>query len=433
VVGVMPPVFRFPTADFQVWVTQGSSAEKFPQIVQNRALRIFTMAAHLRPGVSLSQAQPEIDAIATRLSREYPLTNENIRITLMSFYDQLVSGVRPALLLLLGSVGLLLFIACGNVANLMLARVSARGREMAVRVAIGAPRRRILRQLLIESLLVAVLGGTAGLLLAMWGVDALRSAIAARLPRGGEISVDSAVLGFTFGVSVLTGLLFGLLPALHASSEKPASQMQDGVRTSASPAVRRVRGSLVVVEVALAVIVLIAAGLLIRSFAALTGEDAGFQPDHVLTFNTQFLGPEAQRNQLAAEVLQRLAGIPGVTAVGGATGLPPVTAQRSTTFEIEGRQVDDPSLRSGYFIATTPGVFAALGTPVVEGRTFTAQDGRDAPKVALIMATSGTRGSTTSVRRRCTRPSPRRRSCGSTSWSGPPAIPPPSPDRFVPS
>ena len=388
IIGVAPEWFRFPSAEFQLWTSLGAIDAKNPQQAQSRALRIFTAVARLKPGVTLQQAGAETAAISERLGRDYPATNANVVIEVQSLYERTVGDVRLALVVLLGTVGLLLLIACANVANLMLARTTVREREIAIRVSLGAGRGRLLRQLATESLTLALFGGALGVLVAMWSIDLLPAVVSDRLPRAEGIRVDGMVLAFSLGATLLTAVLFGLAPALQGAAAPAGALKESGRAGTGGGRARRIRRALVVGETALAVIVLICAGLLARSFLALTTRDAGFDRTDLLTFNVQFVqiqAPEA-RAQAAAELMERLGALPGVETAGGATGFPPVTPQRGTRFGIEGRTVG-PDQDGAYFIAATPDYFKALGAPVVRGRAFDRRDGWSAEPVALINRT----------------------------------------------
>jgi predicted permease len=274
------------------------------------------------------------------------------------------------------------------VANLLLARARAREREIAVRVALGAGRGRVVRQLLTESVLLSGAGAALGLLLARWAVDALPS-LSADILRLSTVRVDPWVLAFTGLVSVLTGMLFGLAPAWHAARSSAAAGLREGGRGAAGGAVaRRLRSSLAVSEVALALVVLVGAGLLVKSLVRLLSVDTGFVADQLLTVHLPFTGgprsPE-QRAALAGQVVERIAVVPGVTAVGGGTGLPPVTPQRVTDFAVEGQETPAGGRRA-FFVAVTPGYFDALGAELREGRAFDERDRAGAPEVVIVSA-----------------------------------------------
>ena len=392
VIGVAPAWFRYPRSEFQLWTTLGTMEAKAPAQARNRALRIFTVVGRLRMDVTLAQARAELQGIGEGLARTYPATNRDVELTLEPLYEDLVGDVRPALLVLLTTVGLLLLIACANVANLMLARATGRERELAIRCALGAGRGRLLRQLAIESLVLAAAGGVAGGLLAVWGVEALPAMLEARVPRAEGIGLDARVLAFAFGATVLTGLFFGLAPALHSVAGRALAFKEGGRGVAGTSRGRAIRRTIVVVETALAVIVLVGASLLARSFMTLTSRSPGFDPQNVTSFQVQFLAlPDAPARARAAEALtERLAQLPGVQAAGGSTGLPTVTPQRNTRFEIEGRllEADDAF---AFFMAASPGLFTALGAPIRRGRQFEAGDTAAGLPVAVINETLANR------------------------------------------
>ncbi len=388
VIGVAPAWFRFPTAEFQLWAPLSSIDTKRPQQATNRSLRIFSVVARLEPGVTLQQAQADAAAVSARLSQEFPATNEGVAFEVVPVYERLVGAVKPALSILLGTVGLLLLIACANVANLMLARTTVREREMAIRIALGAGRGRLIRQLMIESVALAVAGGLIGLLLTMWGIDLLPAVLEARVPRADGIRIDATVLAFSMGATLLTGLLFGLAPALQTATAPSGSLKESGRGTTASSRGRRLRSTIVIVETALAVVVLVGAGLLVRSFLTLTARDSGFVQANLVSFNVQFvsLPDDASRAQAAALLMDQLAGLPGVEAVGASTGFPTVTPQRGTRFAVEGRTLTAGE-DGAYFLAATPGYFDALRTPVLQGRAFDARDGAGGAPVVVVSRT----------------------------------------------
>jgi putative ABC transport system permease protein len=389
VIGVTPAWFRFPSADFQLWAPLGL-IDRTPQQAQNRSFRIFSAVARLKDGVSVSQAQADVRAISAQLARSYPLTNEGVVIGVETLYDRLVGDVKPALTILLGIVGLLLLIACANVANLMLARTTVREREMAIRIALGAGRARLMRQLISESLVLAAGGGVLGLTITMWAMDLLPVALEARLPRADGIRVDGMVLAFSFAATLLTGLFFGLAPALQSVSGPAATLKESGRGLAGGARGRRLRRAIVIVETGLAVIVLVGAGLLVRSFLLLSTRDTGFAASNLVSFNVQFIKvPEAARAQTAAALMERLAAIPGVEVAGAATGLPPVTPQRGTRFAAEGLTLT-PDQDGAYFIAATPDYFKALRTRVLDGRAFDSRDIADGAPVVVVNRTLAT-------------------------------------------
>jgi predicted permease len=385
VIGVMPAWFRFPTSDFQLWTPLGSIDVKFPEQARNRAFRIFSAVARLKPGITVTQAQREAAAFSGQLAREFPATNEGFVHQVEPLYERLVSDARPALRMLLGVVGLLLLIACANVANLMLTRTTVREREMAIRAALGAGRGRLVRQLIVESLALATAGGVLGLLVTMWGVDLLPAVLEARLPRADGIRIDPGVLAFSACATILTGILFGLGPALQAARGHAGALKDAGRGIAGAARGRRLRRAIGAFEIAVAVVVLVGAGLLVRSFLTLRSADVGFQPDRLLSFNVQFvsLPNRDARGQVASALIDRLNQLPGVEAAGASTGLPTSTPQRATRFAVEGRTltVDEDT---AYFIAATHGYFKALRTTVLQGRAIDDRDRAGGEAVVMI-------------------------------------------------
>jgi len=382
VIGVMPPEFQLPSGRrFEIWTPLEIGLGPVPP---TRTLRIFRHVARLRPGVPLAVAQQEADAIAATLARTYPETNTGIRFEYTPLRETIVGNVRPVLVGALAAVGLLLLITCANAANLLLARTAGRAREIATRSALGATRLRILRQLLIESAVLAAIGGGVGLAAALWTVESLPALLIEHLPRATSVRLEPSVLVFTAGVTLLVALLFGSIPALQASGERASGALKQDGRAGQSPGARRLRGGLVIAEVALAAIVLAGAALVGRSLLQLTRVNPGFVPDRLLTFNVQVvsLPDDTARAEAVRAVLARLRALPGVEAIGGATGLPLATPQRAIRIEAQGVTLDEPL--HAHFIAASPGYFAALGAPPLAGREFTDDDGRaGAPVVAV--------------------------------------------------
>ena len=382
VIGVAPKGFGFPTGEFQLWTPMGLLEADAPGQAANRALRIFTAIGRLRPGVSEQQARDELATISRDLARTYPATNAEVVLNLTSLKERLVGDVRRPLLVLLGTVALLLLIACANVANLILTRTAGREREMAIRAALGAGQRRLLRQLATEAIVLSAIGGAAGLLVAMWAIDLLPVSALTRLPQVREIRLDPTVLSVALASTLLTSVMFGLAPALQLGGRFGTLKergVSGGVRS------RRLRTGIAVAEVALAMMVVAGAGLLVRSFVALTARDPGFVPDEVLSFNLAMvkLPDAAARARAATALMDRLSRLPGVEAAGGATGMPAVTPQRSTRFEIADRQLP-PSEDRALFVAATPDYFRAVRTPILRGRAFEDTDSAAAAPVVVI-------------------------------------------------
>jgi putative ABC transport system permease protein len=344
----------------------------------------------LKPNVSVEQARTEIKAIAERLAQQYPATNAGQSAVLNSLQDQTVEDIRPALLILLAAVGFVLLIACANVANLLLARAASRSKEIAIRTALGAGRLRIIRQLLTESLLLSVMGGTLGLLFAMWGIDALLAALPEDMPRllVVGIGLNTPVLLFTLVVSIMTGLLFGLAPALQASKSNLNETLKDGGRTSAGAGRQRVRNLLVVLEVALSLLLLVSAGLLIKSFARLQQTDLGFDPSNVLTLRVPL--PEARYKEYGQvdnfwnELLQRVRALPGVQSAGLTRGLP-MNGGIESGIMLEGQESTNPKDATvAVNLYAEPGYFKTMSIPLISGRFLSEQDTKDAPLVVMV-------------------------------------------------
>ena len=394
VIGVMPPEFKEP-AFAEAWTPLlMDSGEMKP-----RESRYFTVAARLKPGVTLEEAQSEMDVIAKRLAAEHPETNTGWGVRLMPLRERGITRVRSALLILLGAVSFVLLIACANVANLLLARATARHKEVAIRTALGATRWRIVRQMLVESLLLALTGGTVGLLLALWGVDAITALVPSdwRFPRLDESRVDLTVLLFTLGVSALTGLVFGLLPALKASSPNVYESLKETGRSStAGLRLQRLRSLLVVSEITLTLLLLVGAGLLVKSLLRLQQVDLGFNPENLLTANvvpplSQKYLQDEQRATLYQRILEEVGRLPGVESVAANSGPPLASFGLNFGFEIEGRTINAGDKQEAFFSAISPGYFHTMGIPLQAGREFTDRDTKDAPPVAIINETMARR------------------------------------------
>ena len=391
VVGVMPARFRFPfvneALEFFTPLDPQGGMEK------QRGAGVYQIIGRLKPGASMAQAETEMRAIAARLEQQYPKENVGQSAALVSAHEDLVGDLRRTLMVLLGAVGFVLLIACANVANLQLARAAGRGREMAIRTALGASRTRVIRQLLTESTLLALVGGALGLGLAVWGIDLISAFVPADLPRVRELDLDAKALGFTFVASILTGVIFGLAPALQASRLNLNESLKEGGRGAADGRRRhRLRSLLIVTEVALSLVLLVGAGLLIRSFILLRATNPGFNAQPVLTASVSL--PEAryakdeQKMQFYQQVVARAARLPGVAAAGAILPLPYSENAINITFTIEGRpkpaQGTEPI---GGARIITPDYPRAMGIPLLSGRFFTERDTADAPKVILVNQT----------------------------------------------
>ncbi len=386
VVGVMPPGFEFPpfwATGTELWAPLALNERAASR--DGQSLRLF---ARLKPGVPLPGARAEMASITARLERQYPGSNRDVTVTPL---DELVVGkVRPALLVLLAAVACVLLIACANVAHMLLARATTRQKEIALRGALGAGRARILRHLLTESLILGAAGGAAGLLLAAGGIRALLALGPQHLPRLDTIGLDLQVLAVTLGLSLSTGVAFGLAPALQASRRDPARALSEGERGSTEGAGRsRLRGVLVGSEVALALVLLIGAGLMIRSFLALQRIDPGFDSRGVLTMMVSVAGsPESAPGKRAAfyqEMTHRVEALPGVVSASAINHLPLAGDLWGWSFTIAGRPTPAPgeSPDAAYRVVL-PGYFRTMGIPLVQGRDLAATDRLDAPGVVVI-------------------------------------------------
>ena len=392
VVGVMPPSFAFPSADADAWAPLSLMGED--EVPHRREVRWLSVIGRLGPGTSLASLRSRADGLLGRLAKEYPDSNEGFdRATVEPLSDTIFGDVRAPLLLLLAAVALVLLIACANLASLLLARSSARVREIAIRTALGAPRRRIIRQLLTESALVALAGGAAGLLVGTWTIEILISAIGRSLPRAAEIRMDGTVLLFALALSLATGLLFGLLPALFASRPSLASALEGAGRSGTSDRSRRtILRSLVAGEAMVAVVLLVGAGLLTRSLWNLLHVDTGARVENVLTLSITIpedrypYGPA--ETAYRARLLEGLKAVPGVTAVGASKTMFLKGGGEPYGFSLPGRTGRESVIRpeAGVFIVT-PGFFAAIGIPVLAGRDFTIEDIETEKAVILVNKT----------------------------------------------
>jgi len=349
--------------------------------------------ARLKAGISREQARTEMVGITKRLEEQYPIYNTGTSADVVDLQEQLVKGVRPALLLLLGAVAAVLLIACVNVANLLLARAASRGREVAIRTSMGASRWRVTRQLITESVLLSLGGGVLGLLFAWASLGPLLKLSATSLPAVFAVSLDRWVLFFTLAVSLVTGLLFGIVPALRTAKLDLRETLNESSRGStAGPGHHRIRGALVAGEIAMAMLLLVGAGLLLRSFSRLQDIPPGFQADHLLVADlplslTAYAKPE-QRFQFFDRIVERVKSLPGVRSAGAASFLPVSGGGGLLHFNIYGRPPKSPHdyIATGYR-TTTPNYFETLGMPLAEGRFFTAADTEKAPAVVVINAT----------------------------------------------
>ncbi|HKP88122.1 MAG TPA: ABC transporter permease [Blastocatellia bacterium] len=385
IIGILPSTFQF-FSPSDLFVPINQFKERWMQ-VRGSHPGLFVIG-RMKEGVTLEQARADMDGVADALAQQYPQTNGKSGVVANQLFENVVKQIRPTLLVLIGAVGFVLLIACANVANLLLARSRARHKEIAIRAAIGASRLRIIRQLLTESLVLAVVGGGLGLLIALWGTDALVAAIPDELPRAEGVSVDGQVLGFTLAVSLATGIIFGLVPALQSSKLNLHETLKEAGRGSTSPR-HFARSLLVVVEVALALVLLIGAGLMIRSVIGLTNIPPGFDPKNVLALSvslspTKYTDAQKVRNYYQ-ETLDRVQSLPGVTSAAWTIGLP-LLGSNETSFSIGGRPRPDDSEEVPLAVeyAASPDFLRALGIPLLRGRYFTAADNEKSSKVVII-------------------------------------------------
>lgn len=382
VVGVMPPGFSYGSNQFDLWVPFGWDQENFKKL---RAPRFLRVLAKLKPGVTVGQAQAEMELVAARLAEEYPKTNKDMGVAVIPIRDLVISGVSPTLALMFVAAGFLLLTACSNIANLLLIRSSIREKEIATRLAIGASRPRLLRQLVTESLGLALLGGLLGLLAAVGAVRLLVQIAPAEFPRIQEIAVDYPVIAFTLGCVILSGLLFGLAPAWMASRPDLSLALASGGK-GAGGSRRPVNSLLVLFQIVVSVVLLIGAGLMLKSVVRLGGVETGFEARTVLTAGVTLpSGKYKETDQKVSfyrQLMERIDGLPGVEAVGGISMLPMRGIFWTGDVTIEGRGADEfeMEIRRKEIL---PGYFQAMGVPIVQGRHFDYRDGD--PQGAIII------------------------------------------------
>jgi putative ABC transport system permease protein len=393
VIGVMPASFRYGGRDLDLWTPIAFTAQQ----AQNHGGHYLSVVGRLKSGVSVEQARAEMSTIAARVAAQYPNTNTGWSVKVGPMLEFVVRDIKPALLVLLGAVAFVLLIACVNVANLLLARAAGRQKEIAIRTAMGAGRRRIVRQLLTESVLLALVGGIVGLALANWGTKLLLELAPQNLPRMSDVSLDGRALAFSAAITLLTGVIFGLVPALQASKPNLNEVMKDAGRGSTEGGRRQlIRNTLVVLEVASALVLLVGAGLMIKSFWRLQKVDPGFNPNNALTASIAL--PQRkypQEDQQAAfykQLIEKVSTLPGVQAVGASNVIPLGDSDYILGFEIEGRppQPAGASQSTNYF-AVSADYFKAMGIPLLRGRVFTEQDTRNTTRVAVINETMAKR------------------------------------------
>jgi len=386
VIGVMPGSFQFPTRRDQLWVPLAFDAKE----AASRGNHFLEVIARMKPGVTLQQAQAEMSTIAARLAQQYPEENLRVGSVVTALQEQVVGDIKPALLVLLGAVGFVLLIACANVANLLLARAAARQKEIALRLALGAGRSRLTRQFLTESVLLAVTGGAVGLLLSIAGLRVLKTFIPDTISQAQAISIDAKVLVFTGLVALVTGIIFGLAPAMQVSHLDINDTLKEGGRDAAGGTRgNRIRALLVIGEIAVSFVLLMGAGLLINSFMHLRNLHPGFRANHLLTMKiplSEVKYPDKERRSpFYAEVLRRVQALPGVQSAAVAGNLPLTYDGDSMPIGIEGRTDPPPDQRPDVILRVVgPGYFSTMGIPLVRGRDFREQDKADSARVVIV-------------------------------------------------
>jgi putative ABC transport system permease protein len=386
VIGVMPASLRYPSRTTDLWVPLVISQQQ----TTARGSHFLFGLARLKPGVTFQQAQEQMTGIARRIEQQYPDQQTGRGVMLIQVQEEIVRGIRPALLVLLVAVGFVLLISCTNVANLLLARAATRRREIAIRLALGAGRFRLLRQLLTESLLLSLLGGGLGLFIAYWGVQALVKLATGILPRANEVTLDGRVVLFTLGLALLTGIIFGLAPALQATKADLQNDLKEGSAAAGNQQRNWLRSLLVVGEVAAALVLLIGASLLIKSFARLQQTESGLQPENVLTAgislpDSKYETPEAIA-RFHQQMLEKVSALPGVQSAGIISKLPLQEWGYNGGIQIEGVAPPPPGSRSQFveFRAVSPDYFRSLGIPLRAGRLLDSRDQAGTASAILV-------------------------------------------------
>jgi len=385
VIGVMPQGFNFPARLTQFWMPTYFT----PRDLNNRGSHYLTVYARMKPGVTVARAQAEMSAIARRLAEQYPRANARIGATVVPMKDQIVGDTAVALVILLCAAGCVLLIACANVANLLLAKAAGREREMAIRTALGAARGRLVRQMITESVLLSLTGGVLGLGLALISMRLLVSLI----PTGLALSpgIDARILLFTLAVSLLTGFVFGIVPALQTTGAGAAEKLKEGGRSGIGRTGRRYRDALVVSEVALAMILLVSAGLLLETLRNLRSIDAGFDSSKLLTLTTRLPYPKyadaLKRMNYFESVLERVRALPGVTSAGFTSNLPFTARGNTNGFQVEGIQFQPGANQDALYREVTNGYFETMHMRMLEGRIFGPEDRPGAPPVVIVNET----------------------------------------------
>ena len=388
IIGIMPPHFSFPEK-IEVWLPLSF----VPEELADRSYNHLAVVGRLKPGIELRQAQAEMSALMDEQVRKYPNENSGRSMRLVTFQQNLIGDIRMALWILSGAVFLVLLIACANIANLLMARATTRQKDVAIRIGLGAGRGRLIQQLLIESLLLSLLSGAIGLIFASGGLQILTTVGPTKIPRLNEVTIDGRVLAFTLVVSLLTGIIFGLIPALQATKPEINEWLKEGQRSaSGGPGGKRARSWLVVTEMALALILLVGAGLLIKSFLMLWRVEPGFNPHNVLTMTISPSPPKYNTRRdlvgLCQRLREQLKSTPGVEAVGVVNQLPFSGRNLGLNFSVSGKPPSRPEdTASASFRLVSPGYLQAMGIPLKRGRDFNDYDTRDSTPVALINET----------------------------------------------
>jgi putative ABC transport system permease protein len=396
IVGVLPRDFQFaPSNDFPLWVPMHASQD----LLTRRNLRWMNVFARLAPGVTMAQAHAEMDGITAQLAREYPQQDGSVFVNVGTLRQRIVGQVQPLLLVIFGAVGFVLLIACANVANLMMTRAAGRRKEFAIRTALGASRGQLIAQLLTESVLLAGLGAAVGFVAAQWGVNVLISAIPQQvlssLPNLREAGTNLPVVAFLCGVTLLTAVLFGMVPALSMSQTKVSDALKDESRGGTSTAHARLRNAVVAAEIAVSLVLLVGAGLMLQSLHALLHQDAGFDQRNLLTFSVNLPDSsyptdktypnDSQAGRLFEhQFSEKLREMPGVQAVGVTSALPIGGSGGTVRFVVQGRPTPAGQEDECDIISVTPEYFSTLKVPLISGRVFSATDRFDAPWVTMV-------------------------------------------------
>ena len=389
IVGVLAPGARL-TGEADVYAPLEYGPNFSASTATARRNEYLAVIGRARPGIALPQVVGDLQRVGRQLQTTFAQTNGTLTFTSIGLSDLVVGDVRRPLFILLGAVGFVLLVACANIANLLLARASARQQEFAVRTALGATRARLLRQLLTEALVLGLSGAAAGLVIAYWATRALLAAQPADIPLLRQVDVNGFVIAYTIGIAVLTSIAFGLLPALQATGARLTEGLREGARGGGATARgQRMRAALVVVEMALAVVLLTGAGLLIRSFAAMMTVNPGFQTEHAMAFRLALQGQSYQRAEqirhTVSELEERLRALPGVTAVAATTVLPMSGQGSLLDFSVDGAPPPPPDVNQEIAVASvTPDYFTAIGTPLKRGRFFDRRDVDGAPRVVIM-------------------------------------------------